>query len=70
LSWLKHPHFLHPDPLHPGTRAALDPAGPENDGSLVLTAPCVSTATTPLPAYDRGPGRMAGNHYIKARQGG
>ena len=33
--------------------------------TTTLTCPCVSTATQALPAYDRGPGRFAGNHYIK-----
>ncbi|KAL4427622.1 hypothetical protein ABPG75_001711 [Micractinium tetrahymenae] len=40
---------------------------PGEDGqSIVLTCPSVDTPTAPLPAFDRGPGRMAGNHYVKA----
>lgn len=41
------------------------PAG-EDGRSMVLTCPAVDTPTAPLPAFDRGPGRMAGNHYVKA----
>lgn len=32
----------------------------------MLTCPAVDTPAAPLPAFDRGPGRMAGNHYVKA----
>ena len=41
-------------------------AWPAGSGSVLrLTAPCVSTPAAQLPAYDRGPGRFMGNHYLK-----
>ena len=41
------------------------PPSAGSDGALQLCSPCVSTAAAPLPAYDRGPGRFVGNHYLK-----
>lgn len=51
LAGIPHP----PDPPLQGS----PPAG-DAEGSLTLTAPCVSTALAKLPAYDRGPGRFTG----------
>ncbi|EFN50552.1 hypothetical protein CHLNCDRAFT_136887 [Chlorella variabilis] len=42
----------------------FEPA-PGSVATLEVTAPSLSTPTGQLPAYDRGPGRFSGNHYIK-----
>ena len=53
-----------PHPLAPCCCTALcAPAG--SVATLEVTAPSLSTPTGQLPAYDRGPGRFSGNHYIK-----